>query len=127
MDTQQKKVNRVIFLGFIISILVSYLFFLSDTARPVGKLQTAVCMYLPYLLAMPALGIGIFTKSVLRGKLPSNEWDIENAKAILAGKDTFLRKILARLYLLVYSPIFFLAGWAGGSALFYLLAKIFTK
>lgn len=125
--SQQKRVNKVILYGLLASITLNLLMFLNCTARPIGTLQAVICMKLPCYLAIPALGFGILIKGVLRGKIPNQEWDIEHAKAILIQNNSLLRKVLARLYVLIYYPLYFIGGWVVGSLAFYYLALIITK
>jgi hypothetical protein len=125
--SEQKKVNRIIVLGFVASVAVNCLFYFNDSARAIGKLQAAICMYLPYLLAMPIICIGLLIKTILRGKVPYYEWDIEHAKVILKQDNALAKKILALLFVLIHKPVFFIGGWAAGSAAFYLLIKAITR
>lgn len=119
--------NKAIFCGVMLSLMVNYIFYLNDTARPIGKLQYNICIYFPFLLFMPMALIAILGRSILRGKIPSEKWEIEQAKDALLKEDNFFKRLLARSYLILDKPICLIAGWATGSGLFYYLSETFTK
>lgn len=119
--------NLTILCGAIASLMTNWFFFLNDTAKPIGKMQFSICVYLPFLLFMPIALIAILIKSILRGNVSATEWGIENAKDILLKDDKSVNRFLARLYLILNKPILLLGGWAAGSGIFYYLAETYNK
>lgn len=126
-ETKQKyKEKKVLCYGFVASVAVNLFLFLNNPERPIGTLQAVVGMQIPGYLAMPAIGIAVFIRSILRGKVSSHEWSIEHARDILVQNNNLLKKFLAGIYWLIYYPLLFLVAWILGSALFYVSTLFFT-
>lgn len=118
--------NRTILYGTISSLIVNWLFIGNDISRPIGTLQYNVCIYIPILVGIPMALISIFLKSVLRDKISSNKWDIVQAEELLLREKNMIKRMLARIYIILDKPLLILGGWVVGSGLFYYLAQTLT-
>ena len=115
--------NKVILSGFVLSILVNSIIFFEEAVTPIGEFQITICIFMPFVIVLPMAFIMIFSKVVLREKIPFNKWDIEDARSILKRDDNLFKKSLARAYMGLFTPMHFIGGWEVGSWLFYNCVK----
>jgi hypothetical protein len=110
----KEKRNRTFLYGAISSLIGNWLLFLHDK-----KLPFVTSVDLLFVIVLPLLAIAILIKSILRGNIEFQKWDIEQAKEVFLKETGIFRRSLAVIYIIIDRPILFLGGWAIGTGILY--------
>lgn len=130
MKQIDSKLDTKLFLSAgIVSLLVNFIIF-SYIGRWYRMTEAVFVIGLPAYMSISMASIGILMRGILRGNIRDAfiPMGIEDARALLLKDNKFFRRLLTRLYLLIYAPMFLLGGWAiGGVLAVFFFAKFFKK